>query len=153
VTPSSSPPSTEPLPADVLAALQQGQTIEAIKRLRTATGLDLKDAKEAIDRHLAGASIPPRPSVAAAGTLPFAVSAALMKGNKLEAIRLLRQQGGLGLKEAKDTVEAFERENAATDPHRAPGEVPRTSGLLWLILVVVLAGLALLARHLFASPG
>jgi len=38
------------LPAEVLAALQQGRTIEAIKRLRTSTGLDLKAAKEAVDR-------------------------------------------------------------------------------------------------------
>lgn len=148
-----SPASTEPLPLEVLAALEDGQPIEAIKRLRTATGLGLKEAKEAIDRHLAGAPARPRPSIAAAVGLPFSVAAAMQQGHKLEAIRLLREQGGLGLKEAKDAVDAFEREQAAVDPHRAPGEVPRSSGTVWLVAIAVLAGLALLARHFFANPG
>jgi len=34
---------------DVLAAVDSGHKIEAIKRLREETGLDLKDAKHAID--------------------------------------------------------------------------------------------------------
>jgi len=153
VTPLPSEPTPQPLPAEVVAALEQGQTIEAIKRLRTATGLGLKEAKEAIDRHHAGTAGRPRPSIAAAAALPFSVASAMMQGNKLEAIRLLREQGGLGLEEAKATVEAYEREHPAADRHRAPGEVPRTSGAVWVVLIVVLAGLVLLARHLFASPG
>jgi hypothetical protein len=55
--------------------------------------------------------------------------------------------------EAKAAVEAFERESAATDRHPAPDEVRRTPGVVWLILIVVLAGLALVGRYLFASPG
>ena len=114
MTPSPAPdPSLAPLPADVLEALQQGQTVEAIKRLRTATGLGLKEAKEAIDRHLAGRPARPRPSIAAMAALPFAVAAALRKGDKIEAIRLMREKGGLGLKEAKEAVEAYGREQAA----------------------------------------
>ena len=153
MTPSRSDPAAEPLPADVLAALQQGQTIEAIKRLRMATGLGLKEAKDAIDRHLGGQAPQPRASIASMATLPFAVSAAMLHGNKLEAIRLLREQGGLGLREAKAAVEAFEHQQTATDRDRSPGEVRRTPGVVWVILIVVLAGLALLARQLFGSPG
>lgn len=153
MTPPPSSPSPESLPVEVLAALQEGEPIEAIKRLRTATGLGLKEAKAAIDRHLAGVPARPRPTIAAAAGLPFSVAAAIQQGNKLEAIRLLREQGGLGLKEAKAAVDAFEREQAATDRHRAPGEVPRTSGAVWLVLMAVLVGLALLARRLFADPG
>lgn len=37
------------LPADVQDALDRGQKIEAIKRLRQATGLGLKEAKDRID--------------------------------------------------------------------------------------------------------
>lgn len=37
------------IPADVREALERGQTIEAIKRLRQATGMGLKEAKERID--------------------------------------------------------------------------------------------------------
>ena len=155
MTPSPTPePSFAPLPADVLEALEQGQTVEAIKRLRTATGLGLKEAKEAVDQHLAGEPARPRPSIVAMAALPFAVAAALRKGDKLEAIRLMREKGGLGLKEAKDAVEAYGREQgAAADYHRAPGEVPRRGGAGWLVFVLVVVALALLARRLFADPG
>jgi ribosomal protein L7/L12 len=37
------------LPPDVREALERGETIEAIKRFRQATGLGLKEAKDAID--------------------------------------------------------------------------------------------------------
>lgn len=41
--------SHEPLPADVIAAAQRGEKIEAIKILRERTGLGLKEAKDAVD--------------------------------------------------------------------------------------------------------
>ena len=40
----------EQLPGEVIAAIQQGQKIEAIKRLREATGLGLANAKVLVDR-------------------------------------------------------------------------------------------------------
>ena len=141
----------DPLPADVLAALEQGNTIEAIKRLRASTGLGLKEAKDVVDRHRASGQ-PSRRSVASMLSLPFAVSEAMKQGNKLEAIRLMREQGGLGLTEAKDAVEAFEQANATGASGRAPGEVPRSHIGFWLIAVLVLAALGLLARQLFGSP-
>ena len=45
-------------------------------------------------------------------TLPDNVAAALKRGNKLEAVKLLRDATGLGLQEAKDTVESAQ---AGTD--------------------------------------
>jgi len=42
----------EPLPVDVIAALQQGNKIEAIKRLRDARNLDLKAAKDRVDDYV-----------------------------------------------------------------------------------------------------
>lgn len=39
----------EDVPADVREALERGETILAIKRLRQATGVDLKEAKEFVD--------------------------------------------------------------------------------------------------------
>jgi hypothetical protein len=49
------------LPADIEAALRGGNKIAAIKLLRTAKGIGLKDAKDEIDRFLAGhADIRPR---------------------------------------------------------------------------------------------
>lgn len=39
------------LPPEVLAALQQGRKIEAIKLLRELKGIGLKEAKDAVDSH------------------------------------------------------------------------------------------------------
>lgn len=43
------------LPQDVKALAEEGQTIQAIKRLREQTGMGLREAKELVDR------IPKRP--------------------------------------------------------------------------------------------
>jgi ribosomal protein L7/L12 len=40
------------LPEDVVAALVQGNKIEAIKRLRVARGIGLKDAKDIVDAYV-----------------------------------------------------------------------------------------------------
>lgn len=69
-------------------------------------------------------------------------------GRQLEAIKLLRQHSGLGLKEAKDLLE---RRPAATVPrNRAPGEQPPgfLSGPPGLLRLIALGGALLLA-----SPG
>ena len=47
-----SPNPDQTLPADVVAAIQQGNKIEAIKRLRLARGLDLKGAKDVVDAYV-----------------------------------------------------------------------------------------------------
>ena len=128
---------SSPLPADVLDALGHGNPIEAIKRLRAATGLGLKDAKDVIDAYEAGAPVrlPPRPSET---PLPADVRAALQAGNKIEAIRLLRDHTGLGLKEAKDAVEAAGVRHTA-QVTGAPGEMPRSGNSGWLLLAIAVA--------------
>ena len=90
------------------------------------------------------------------------VAAALARGNKIEAIKLVRQDTGLGLAEAKDLVEALARQPAVTAAREkvtaawsetvqaggsgttpmplAPGEqgrTPRTA--LWVVVAVVVA--------------
>jgi ribosomal protein L7/L12 len=102
------PDPSGPLPADVLEAVERGHTLEAIKRLRAATGLGLKEAKDAIDAHLRGDPV----SVdlpASTGPLPPLVIESLRRGDKIGAIKLLRHATGLDLKEAKDAVDAAER--------------------------------------------
>ncbi len=42
--------------------------------------------------------------------LPANVRIALQQGNTVEAIKLLRQHSSLGLKEAKDAVDAYQQE-------------------------------------------
>ena len=72
--------------------------------------------------------------MAAETGLPDAVVAALKRGNKIEAIKLLREQIGAGLKEAKDAVDASGIE---PDNKSAPDRTSSGAGL-WRAVVVVL---------------
>ncbi len=127
-----------PLPDNVLKALQAGQTIEAIKLLRLATGLGLKEAKDAVDAHLQGfpVTVPVAPP---ANQMPASVMAALQTGNKIEAIKLLREQTGLGLKEAKDAVEGIEVRKVGGTGNFPTIEKPKSgNGVLWLVGLIAL---------------
>ena len=81
--------------------------------------------------------------------LSAAAVAALRRGNKIEAIKLVREERNIGLKEAKDAVEDHMR----TQPDlqsalaNAQGEAKR-SAVVW---IAVLAGLAVLAYYFFAK--
>ena len=139
-------PSAAGLPAEVLEALARHDPIQAIKHLRAATGLGLKEAKEVVEAHLQGRPAPSLPPGAASfSSVPPAVLAALHQGHKIEAIRLLREHSGLGLKEAKDVVDALPRTagRPAQAGDLAPGEVRRSTGGLRVVVVLVLLGLAL----------
>ena len=128
-----------PLPVQVLDALQRGNTVEAIKLLRESTGLGLKEAKDIIDRHLRGDPV----SVAAAASadpLPLPVVEALQRGNRIEAIKLLRESTGMDLRDAHDAVEKFRRSTAADATGLAPGEVPKSGRGFWWIAALALTG-------------
>lgn len=136
------PASNSPLPADVLDALRRNNTIEAIKLLCNSTGLGLKESKDLIDDYLRGNQTPIVAATSAIA-LPISVEEALNRGNKIEAIRLLRELTGLGLKEAKDAVETAHRDPDTMNEMLAPGEIPKTSNLVWPLAglaVVVLIG-------------
>lgn len=127
------------LPTSVQAALAQGDELEAIKLLRSTTGLGLKEAKDLIDGHSNAMGQHSRASVPS--TLPPQVMNALQRGDKIEAIKLMRQATGLGLKEAKDLVDAAQSQlGGGRGSNLAPGELPR-SGAIWWIVGLVAAGL------------
>ena len=67
--------------------------------------------------------------------LPSEVINALRAGKKIDAIKLLREQQNIGLKEAKDMVDQY----IASDPALAH-ELQRTgnTGLLYWISIIVL---------------
>jgi hypothetical protein len=54
----------EPLPADVIAAIERGEKIEAIKLLRQHLGMSLAEAKDAVDARYAEHSSRPRRTAA-----------------------------------------------------------------------------------------
>ena len=141
------PDAASELPADVQAALQRGDDLDAIMLLREATGLGLKEAKDVIAEHLRGnpTLLVPLP---AGSPLTPEVAAALQRGNMLEAIRLLREQTGLGLKEAKDAIESSQHDAHASHK-RSLGEQPKGVGGTWwfvLIIAAVLVGFYLIQR-------
>lgn len=128
------------LPQPVIDALNKGNLMEAIKLLRSS-GMGLKDAKDAIEAHAHGKSAPQGPTFSPpsmGGSLPPGVLDALQKGHKIEAIRLMREQTGLGLKESKDAVDAYQQLHLPAAGGLSPGQVSDTGSGIWWVVAVVL---------------
>ena len=144
---------TSYLPSEVVAALESGRTVEAIKLLREIRGLGLAEANSAVNQYLA------RMKATSSGTpsdgpLPPQAIDALQGGNKIEAIRRVRELRGLDLREAKQAVDAWEAGNVgnvAAGKGLAPGEQKRSSSLLWLVVLAVLVAYAL--YRIFGAGG
>lgn len=71
--------------------------------------------------------------------LPPEVQTALARGQKIEAIKLLREARGMGLKEAKEAVEAHETEGRLGDVSVVQGA---GHGVLFWLLGLLLLGCA-----------
>ena len=102
----------------IIAALQAGNKIEAIKLCREATGLGLAEAKDFVER----LEISPETSLTSApesGALS-PVADLLFAGQKIQAIKLYREQvqPGAGLAEAKQAVERLEAGLRAQHPEK-----------------------------------
>ena len=98
---------------EIVRLVEQGQKIEAIKLMREVGGVDLAEAKKLVDLIERLGGMPPDSATPVewpglTGDALAQVRAALAAGNKIEAIKLYREHTGLGLKEAKDAVDAME---------------------------------------------
>jgi ribosomal protein L7/L12 len=140
-------PTRPALPDAAIAALRDGHVIDAIKLVREQTGLGLAEAKAAIDAYLSGASVH---RVAGQGaSIPLSAIAMLEAGNLIGAIKATRAGTGLGLKDAKLTVEQHleahpairERFKAAAAIKRS--ELVRIAIAIGAILVALYVGMAL----------
>ncbi|MGC4175271.1 hypothetical protein [Demequina sp.] len=100
-------PSSDPT-AQIPRLVAEGEKIEAIKLYREHYGTSLADAKEAIDAMARGESPAnqPEPLAPASGS-EDEVRALVAKGELIDAIKLYRELHGVGLKEAKDAVDAM----------------------------------------------
>ncbi len=69
-----------------------------------------------------------------------AVIAAVDSGHKIEAIKLLREETGLGLAEAKDVVDALARSRKKSAPSTSPGmaEEGGAGGMIRMIIAIVI---------------
>jgi ribosomal protein L7/L12 len=121
---------------EIAFELGMSQKIEAIRLLREAIpGIGLKEAKDYVDcPHKAPTTGAPTssPPSAVPGACPSCgkpfplpsradeVARELAAGNKIMAIKIVRELTGLGLKEAKDYVECPHTTAAATTPSSPP---------------------------------
>lgn len=64
-------------------------------------------------------------------TLPDEAIASLQAGRKIDAIKAVREREGLGLKEAKQRVDQYVRDN----PHIMPERETGSGGWFWLLLL------------------
>jgi ribosomal protein L7/L12 len=104
--------------------IRRGRKIEAIKVLREATGVGLKEAKEAVDRlsaEMEGQAPIPMPDAPGAPEGQEGVIALIRRKRKIDAIKLMREQTGMGLKEAKEAVERLTEKIELVDADRAAG--------------------------------
>lgn len=110
VTLQAPPPGQPSLGADASPEqlLRAGRKIEAIKRYRELTGVGLREAKEAVEALEAGRSVslPPKSSLLRQ-VHDSEIEQQIRSGHLLDAIKLYREKTGVGLKEAKDAVEAW----------------------------------------------
>jgi len=81
------------------------------------------------------------------GDLSVAAVAAMRRGNKIEAIKIVRAESGLGLKEAKDVVDAYERIHPAARDESPLMHGDSNSGRTWWLVIAAVAVLA--AGYLF----
>ncbi len=97
------------LPADAIAHATRGDKIAAIKILREQSGLSLKDAKAAVEAHLAnsqrGASRFAAHEPRQAPRIPRGAIIALENGRMIEAVKHYRETNGTGLKDSKEALE------------------------------------------------
>ena len=116
---------------DKLAALRDlitnGRKIEAIKFYREQTGLGLKEAKDAVEAMeeamRSGAPLPVQQDQEATHRLLLDIKSDLLHelifaGQKIRAIKFYREEYGVGLKEAKEAVEAIEVILRRDFPHK-----------------------------------
>lgn len=66
---------------------------------------------------------------------------AIERGNKIEAIKLLRESTGLGLKESKDLIDAYEDNRPAGSQPMRRGD--SSNGMLIILIVLAIAGYAI----------
>lgn len=125
------------LPEHIAELIRNGRKIEAIQLLREETGIDLQTAKEAVDWLDAEPAFDPLPAFNVEDISDDVLLLAWER-QLIPAIKLLRQQSGLGLKEAKEMVEQL-----PVDP-----DLPQPSARSVVVLLVIAGALLVIGLAL-----
>lgn len=133
----------EALPGEAVAALENGNVIEAIRIVRERTGLGLKEAKDAVEAHGSG-----RPATARrqdAAVIPPDAVARLAAGDFIGAIKLTRAAQEIGLKDAKETVERYLASHPETRSRLDATNAVRRKAAFMNLLVAMVLGVVIYA--------
>jgi ribosomal protein L7/L12 len=121
---------------ELIALLDQGQKIEAIKLYRECTGLGLKEAKDAVEAiHRRERLLDPEESD---NSFHETLVSLLKQGRKIDAIKVFREVTGSGLKESKDAIESIAARHGLSGSQRTG-----CLGVLVLCLAILACGLRL----------
>lgn len=118
------------LERDIRSLLGQGRKIEAVKLYKDQTGAGLAAAKDAVEAMQTGVVLQPETG----GDLEAELLRLLGRGEKLAAVKLYKEQKGVGLADARQAVESLATKH---------GLGMQRSGCLGVLAAVVLAAVAL----------
>lgn len=133
------------LTAEAIAALQHGQKIEAIKIMHEHFGLTLLEAKQAVEQHEYRLTPGRVAEDVSSYALPPEVLHELRQGNKLAAIKRLRQLKNIDLASAKHSIDTYLQLNPQAIPLNQGIQTKAVSSMKWILLLLfiftVVAGL------------
>lgn len=131
------------MPAEAISAIKRGEKIEAIKIIREATGIGLKEAKDIVDGYDGSALVSLHPKKDFA--MPPEALFALQRGSKIDAIKSVREANKTGLKDAKDFIDDYLKNNPLLEQQYETilGEKNRT-GIQWLVFIIAVGALVYL---------
>lgn len=133
------------LTAEAIAALQHGQKIEAIKIMHERFGLTLLEAKQAVEQHEYRLTPGQVAEDVSSYALPPEVLHELRQGNKLSAIKRLRQLKNIDLASAKHSIDTYLQLNPQAIPLNQGIQTKAVSSMKWILLLLfiftVVAGL------------
>jgi len=151
-----------PFPAAAAGALAHGNKLEAIKIYLEERGSSLAEAKDAVERFMADpaqweasteADRAPlfdsrgTPEPGATVVSPSA-EAALYQGKLIDAVRIVRTENRIGLKDAKDTVDRYVEDHPTM--RMQLDRIRADARRVWLTRLLVVIGLVALAAAYLA---
>ena len=127
------------IPVNILNEIKLGNKIEAIKMLREQLGISLIEAKDLVEKvsssdiESGGNKINQSTNSVSERALNF-----LRQGKKIDAIKVVREETGLGLKDSKELIEKVIEENSEVKELFSAHSKEGLRTFIFVILAVIL---------------